>query len=101
MAAHPPAGAPPGTLGTRAGGAPPLVAPPHGMNGHHRRMRFVLEVDLDALPAETRAAELGRILRYWGGAMKDVELVPGARQELRDSGYAVVGEWRVEDVPTG
>ena len=34
-------------------------------------MRFVLEVDLDAgaLTGEARAAELGRILRYWGGSL--------------------------------
>jgi hypothetical protein len=62
-------------------------------------MRFVLEVDLDAgaLAGEGRAAELGRILRYWGGWMKEVDLTPGARQERSDSDYAVVGEWRVED----
>jgi hypothetical protein len=61
-------------------------------------MRFVLEVDLDtgALAGEDRAAELGRILRYWGGAMKQVELTPGARQELLDSAYAPVGSWRIE-----
>jgi hypothetical protein len=62
-------------------------------------MRFVLEVDLDAgaLGGEDRAAELGRILRYWGGSMKQVELTPGARQDLYDSNYAAVGSWRVED----
>jgi hypothetical protein len=61
-------------------------------------MRFVLEVDLDvgALAGEKRAEELGRILRYWGGSMKQLGLAPGARQELYDSGYAKVGEWRVE-----
>jgi hypothetical protein len=61
-------------------------------------MRFILEVDLDAgaVSGDARGAELGRILRYWGGAMKDVELVPGARQDLMDSGYTPVGEWRVE-----
>jgi hypothetical protein len=59
-------------------------------------MRFVLEVDLAALPAETRGAELGRILRYWGVAMKDVPLEPGATQPLMDSGYTEVGSWRVE-----
>jgi len=61
-------------------------------------MRFVLEVDLDAgaLAGEDRAAELGRILRYWGGAMKQVELAPGTRQELLDSAYAPVGSWRIE-----
>jgi hypothetical protein len=62
-------------------------------------MRFVLEVDLDAgaLAGEDRAAELGRILRYWGGAMKQVSLEAGARQDLSDSDYAVVGSWRIED----
>jgi hypothetical protein len=61
-------------------------------------MRFVLEVDLDAgaLADGDRAAELGRILRYWGGAVKQVELTPGTRQELYDSGYTAVGSWRVE-----
>jgi hypothetical protein len=61
-------------------------------------MRFVLEVDLDAgaLAGQTRAAELGRILRYWGGAMTDVPLTPGARQELYDSDYSPVGVWWVE-----
>ena len=56
-------------------------------------MRFVLEVDLDAgaLGGANRAAGLGRILRYWGGAMKQVELVPGAHQDLSDSDYVVVG----------
>lgn len=62
-------------------------------------MRFVLEVDLEAgaLAGAARAEELGRILRYWGGAMKQVPLTPGARQELMDSGYAPVGVWWVED----
>ena len=61
-------------------------------------MRFVLEVDLDAgaMAGQNRAAELGRVLRYWAGAMKQVELAPGARQDISDSDYAVVGEWRVE-----
>ena len=45
---------------------------------------------------ENRAAEMGRILRYWAGAMKQVELAPGTRQEISDSDYTSVGEWRVE-----
>jgi hypothetical protein len=62
-------------------------------------MRFVLEVDLDAgaLAGGDRAAELGRILRYWGGAMMQVPIEPGSRQQLYDSGYTAVGQWRVED----
>jgi hypothetical protein len=62
-------------------------------------MRFVLEVDLEAgaLAGGKRAEELGRILRYWGGAMKQVPLLPGARQDLYDSDYSPVGTWRIED----
>jgi hypothetical protein len=44
-----------------------------------------------------RTAELGRILRYWGGSMKQVPLDPGATQDLYDSGYTAVGSWRIED----
>jgi hypothetical protein len=62
-------------------------------------MRFVLEVDLDAgaMTGEARGAELGRILRYWGGAMKEVPLAAGARQDLYDSEYTPVGVWWVEE----
>jgi hypothetical protein len=62
-------------------------------------MRFVLEIDLaaGALAGDARAAELGRILRYWGGAMEQVPLTAGARQDLYDSGYAPVGVWWIED----
>ena len=62
-------------------------------------MRFVLELDLGAgaLAGEHRAAEMGRILRYWGGAMKQVPLEVGSRQECSDSDYVVVGEWRIEE----
>jgi hypothetical protein len=62
-------------------------------------MRFVLEVDLDAgaLAGEHRAEELGRILRYWGGAMKQVPLETGSRQDLMDSDYTAGGTWRIED----
>ena len=60
-------------------------------------MRFVLEVDLEAgvLAGDARAAELGRILRYWGGVMKQVQLSPGSTQALYDSDYTEVGAWRV------
>jgi len=63
-------------------------------------MRFVLEVDLDAgaMAGAGRGAEMGRVLRYWAGAMTQVDLAPGARQEIYDSGYAPVGEWRVGEI---
>jgi hypothetical protein len=62
-------------------------------------MRFLLEVDLEAgtLAGDRRAEELGRILRYWGGAMKQVPLDAGTRQDLYDSDYTLVGSWRVLD----
>jgi hypothetical protein len=71
----------------------------HDGAGQDDGMRFVLEVDLDAgaLAGPGRAEELGRILRYWGGSVKQVELAAGARQELYDSAYTRVGEWRVAD----
>lgn len=40
--------------------------------------------------------ELGRILRYWGGAMKQLDgLAPGDKQDIYDSAYAKVGSWAV------
>jgi len=48
------------------------------------------------MTAEGEAAtELGRILRYWGGAMKQVELKPGQEQDIYDSAYRPVGHWAV------
>jgi hypothetical protein len=72
----------------------------------------VLEVDLEAgaLAGDARAAELGRILRYRGGAMNQVQLAPGNTQALHDralydralydralygSDDTEVGAWRV------
>ena len=41
-------------------------------------------------------AELGRILRYWGGAMNDFDaLEPGDKQDIYDSAYNRVGSWTV------
>lgn len=59
-------------------------------------MKFVLEVDFeDATAAEEVASELGRILRYWGGSMKQVDLKPGMEQAIYDSSYREVGKWRL------
>jgi len=57
-------------------------------------VQFVLTIDLDKLPEET-GAEVGRILRYWGGAAKDLDYRQPARQALYDSSYAEVGEWSI------
>jgi hypothetical protein len=58
-------------------------------------MRFTMEIDLTALNGDTEA-ELGRILRYWGGNLKYYDLTqPVADVECSDSTYAPVGAWRV------
>ena len=58
-------------------------------------MRFTMDIDLTALNGDTEA-ELGRILRYWGGNLKYYDLTqPVADVECSDSSYAVVGAWRV------
>jgi hypothetical protein len=63
-------------------------------------MRFVLEVDMDgeALRAAA-AAELGRVLRYWGGNLHHFKLVPGDGSAIYDSAYQEVGRWQIVDTP--
>lgn len=57
-------------------------------------MKFSLDVDLPDGPEA--ADELGRILRYWGGAMKHLDtLQPGDRQDVYDSSYTEVGAWEI------
>ena len=46
-----------------------------------------LEVDLDTWAGDA-AAELGRILRYWDGAVKQIDLSQPQSQDLYDSTYA-------------
>ncbi|OIK24974.1 hypothetical protein [Streptomyces malaysiense] len=59
-------------------------------------MKFVLEVTVDEnASAQERAAELGRILRYWGGNLHHYALEPGDGSPLHDSGYQEVGAWRL------
>jgi hypothetical protein len=57
-------------------------------------VRFVLGVNL---PDDSDVREaLGRILRYWGGAMKQRDgLEPGDNQDIYDSAYNRVGSWTV------
>ncbi|BBY15962.1 hypothetical protein MLIT_15540 [Mycolicibacterium litorale] len=62
--------------------------------GYSPLVKFVLEVNL---PDDADVnGEVSRILRYWGGAMKDLtELEPGDKQDIYDSNYARVGSWHV------
>ncbi|WP_199423387.1 hypothetical protein [Actinotalea solisilvae] len=57
-------------------------------------MKITLEIDLDAVP-EPRGAEVGRILRYWGGAAPQLDLTTAAELPLMDSGYQQVGTLRI------
>ncbi|WP_113717932.1 hypothetical protein [Arthrobacter dokdonensis] len=58
-------------------------------------MKFVLEVDLDAVQ-DAPVEELGRILRYWAGNVRHYPLEPGSGDTVRDSAYTAVGSWRIE-----
>jgi hypothetical protein len=61
-------------------------------------MRFVLEVDLPDAAADSSAAdELSRILRYWAGGVRQMELVPGVGTDIYDSAYTKVGAWRITE----
>ncbi|GAA2634025.1 hypothetical protein [Streptomyces axinellae] len=59
-------------------------------------MKFVLEVDIDTPHDKGRTvAELGRVLRYWGGNLHHYELVPGDGSAIYDSAYREVGHWKI------
>lgn len=59
-------------------------------------MRFTFEVELDdATPDKAVLDELGRALRYWAGNLTHYPLTDGQHDAIRDSAYAVVGEWRL------
>jgi hypothetical protein len=53
-------------------------------------MHMTLDIDMHALTGDP-ATEVGRILRYWGGAMKQLDLTQPMEHELSDSEYKVVG----------
>jgi hypothetical protein len=61
-------------------------------------MKFILEVDLAQIDRDA-GQELGRILRYWGGAMDKVELADGANQQIYDAQYRHVGHWLITEDP--
>lgn len=63
-------------------------------------MRFVIDIDLDAVTG-TPEEEVGRILRYWAGALKQMKLGAGTDLELMDSTYTPVGHLRVTDAAAG
>ena len=62
-------------------------------------MKFTLEVDLDALidgvEAPDLAGELGRILRYWAGGVRQYDLTDGEGSAIYNSIYKEVGAWSI------
>jgi hypothetical protein len=68
--------------------------------GEDPAMKFVLEVDISGMVAAGEAGrELGRILRYWAGAVQQMELAPGQGNDIYDSAYRQVGRWEVTATP--
>jgi hypothetical protein len=57
-------------------------------------MTLTIEINLAQLP-DPKRAELGRILRYWGGAAKQLDLTAPFEQPLMDSAYRPVGILRI------
>jgi hypothetical protein len=57
-------------------------------------MRLVIDIDMDAVTGEVER-EVARILRYWAGALTQMDLAPGADQVLMDSSYSPVGHLRI------
>jgi hypothetical protein len=63
-------------------------------------MHFAIDIDLDAVTGSPEE-EVGRILRYWAGALKQMQLGAGTELELMDSTYTPVGHLRVTDAAAG
>lgn len=49
-------------------------------------VKLSIEIDLASMPSDT-AAETGRILRYWAGAMDQMDLSTPAEFPLMNSSY--------------
>jgi hypothetical protein len=64
-------------------------------------VRFVFEVDLPDSWGESAADELSRLLRYWAGAVRRMDLRPGVGSDLYDSAYTKVGSWRLTEAGNG
>ena len=59
-------------------------------------MRFVMDIDMDALN-DKPGQEIAGILRYWAGALPRMELAAGTDQVLMGSAYAPVGHLRITE----
>lgn len=59
-------------------------------------MRLVVDINVDDIKGDAQD-EIGRILRYWAGAMTQIELTSGTEHQLMDSSYSPVGTLRLID----
>lgn len=59
-------------------------------------MILSLTIDTDKLPSDA-AAEAGRILRYWAGALGQLDLTASASYPLMDSEYNEVGTLEIRE----
>ncbi|MGJ0119157.1 hypothetical protein ACQ7HM_08125 [Williamsia sp. MIQD14] len=57
--------------------------------------RLTIDVDLDAVQGDV-AGKVGRILRYWAGAVGQIPLDEPVAHELMDSHHRAVGTLRIE-----
>jgi hypothetical protein len=59
-------------------------------------MRFIFEVDMNTEAMKLNPeAELGRVLRYWAGNLKNYPMEPGTGEEIVDSEYKDAGSWAI------
>jgi hypothetical protein len=59
-------------------------------------VKFVLEVDMGDIAFDgNAAADLERILHYWGRNLHHCELKPGDDSVIYDSDYREVGRWSI------
>lgn len=58
--------------------------------------QFDLHVDLSSIHGDP-ADELGRALRYWAGAMKQMDLDLPTEQAIYDSQYQEIGSLRLSE----
>lgn len=62
-------------------------------------MRLFIDIDLDKLPHK-QSAEAARILRYWAGALPQMDLTQTVEHVLMDSDYRNVGTLQLLDSPS-
>lgn len=63
-------------------------------------MRLVIDLDLDLLPND-QGKEAGRILRYWAGALPQMDLTQATEHPLMDTDYNPVGSIRLVGASEG